>query len=125
LESKKLLKKVAAQVDSNLEIAGIMDRLVKKGGPAVIFANVKNYGIPVVANLFGTQERVALGLGITEDGFIEIGKFLAYLQRPKPPEGLWEAIKSIPTFGKMLNLGLKTVRSGPCQEVVFQGDEFL
>src|SRR3989304_10608440 len=123
LESKNLLKRVKVQIDGNLEIAGIMDRLVKKGGPAVIFENVKNYGIPVVANLFGTQERVAIGLGITEDEFIEIGKWLAYLQRPKPPEGLWEAIKSIPTFGKMLNLGPKTVRSGPCHDVVLQGGD--
>jgi len=123
LEAKNLLKRVKVQVDANLEIAGIMDRLVKKGGPAVIFENVKGYNIPVVANLFGTQERVAIGLGITEDEFIEIGKWLAYLQRPKPPEGLWEAIKSIPTFGKMLNLGPKTVRSGPCHDVVLQGGD--
>src|SRR3990167_11453865 len=95
LESKNLLKRVNAQVDANLEIAGIMDRLVKKGGPAVIFENVKNYGSPVVANLFGTQERVALGLGITEDEFIEIGKWLAHLQRPKPPARVGGAVKSI------------------------------
>ena len=123
LESKKLLKKVAAQVDTNLEIAAIMNRLVKKGGPAVIFENVKGYTIPVVANLFGTQERVALGLGITENEFAEIGKFLAFLQRPKPPEGLWEAIKSLPFFGKMLTLNPKTARSGPCQEVILEGDD--
>ena len=123
LESKNLLKRVKAQVDANLEIAAIMDRLVKKGGPAVIFENVEGYNIPVVANLFGTEERVAIGLGITEDEFIEIGKWLAYLQRPKPPEGIWEAIKSIPFFGRMLTLGPKTVRSGACQEVVLQGDD--
>ncbi|MDP2683349.1 MAG: menaquinone biosynthesis decarboxylase [Deltaproteobacteria bacterium] len=123
LESKNLLKRVRVPVDANLEIAGIMGRLVKKGGPAVIFENVKGYTMPVVANLFGTEERVAIGLDITEDEFIEIGKWIAYLQRPKPPEGLWETIKSIPSFGKMLMLNPKTVRSGPCQEVVLQGDD--
>src|SRR3990172_3031480 len=123
LESKNLLKRVRVPVDANFEIAGIMGRLVKKGGPAVIFENVKGYTMPVVANLFGTEERVAIGLDITEDEFIEIGKWIAYLQRPKPPEGLWEAIKSIPSFGKMLNLGPKTVRSGPCQDVVLQGND--
>ncbi len=123
LESKNLLKRVKAQVDANLEIAAIMDRLVKKGGPAVIFENVKGYDIPVVANLFGTEERVAVGLGIDEHEFVEIGKWLAYLQRPKPPEGIWEAIKSIPTFGKMLTLGPKTVKGAPCQDVVLQGDD--
>lgn len=123
LESKNLLKRVKAQVDANLEIAGIMDRLVKKSGPAVLFENVKGYNMPVVANLFGTQERVALGLGVAEDEFLEIGKFLAYLQRPKPPEGLWEAIKSIPSFGKILMLGPKTVKNALCQEVVLQGND--
>jgi len=123
LESKNLLKRVKAQVDTNLEIAGIMDRLVKNVGPAVIFENVKGYNVPVVANLFGTQERVALGLGITENEFAEIGKFLAFLQRPKPPEGIWKAIKSLPFFGKMLTLNPKTARSGPCQEVILEGDD--
>jgi len=123
LESKNLLKRVRVQVDANLEIAGIMDRLVKKGGPAVLFENVKGYAMPVVANLFGTQERVALGLGIDENEFIEIGKWLAYLQRPKPPEGLWEAIKSIPSFGKILTLGPKTIKNAPCQDVILQGDD--
>jgi len=123
LEAKNLLKRVKVQVDANLEIAGVMDRLVKKGGPAVLFENVQGYNMPVVANLFGTQERIAMGLGVAEDELVEIGKWLAYLQRPKPPEGLWEAIKSIPTFGKMLNLGPKTVRSGPCHDVVLQGGD--
>ncbi|MBI5327291.1 MAG: menaquinone biosynthesis decarboxylase [Deltaproteobacteria bacterium] len=123
LESKNLLKRVKAEVSANLEIAAIMDRLVKNAGHAVIFENIKGYNAPVIANLFGTQERVALGLGVTEDELLEIGKWIAYLQRPKPPEGLWDAIKSIPSFGKMLMLGPKTVKSGPCQEVILQGDD--
>ncbi|TAN60941.1 menaquinone biosynthesis decarboxylase [bacterium] len=121
LEKKGLLKRVTAEVDANLEISEILDRLVKKGGPAVVFENVKGGKMPVVANLFGTRERVALGLGVQEDELQQIGEFIALLQRPQPPEGLWDAVKKIPFFGKILTLGPKTVRSGECQEVVLTG----
>jgi 4-hydroxy-3-polyprenylbenzoate decarboxylase len=123
LEKKGLLKRVSTEVDPNLEIAEVMDRLVRLGGPAVIFENVKGSKMPVVANLFGTRERCALALGVEEEEFTKIGELIAMLQRPKPPEGKWEAIKSIPFFGKMLTLGPKTVKSAPCQEVVMKGDD--
>lgn len=123
LEKKGLLKRVKTEVDPNLEISEIIDRLVKKGGPAVLFEKVKGSNMPVAANLFGTRERVALGLGVEEDELKQIGEFIALLQRPQPPDGLWDAVKKIPFFGKVLTLGPKTVRSGECQEVVLTGDE--
>ncbi len=118
LEKKGLLKRVTTEVDANLEVAEIMDRLVKKGGPAALFENVTGYRMPIVANLFGTGERVAMGLGIEESELNALGEFIALLQRPQPPEGVWDAVKKIPFFGKVLTLGPKTVRSGPCQDVV-------
>ena len=123
LETRGLLKRVSVEVDPELEIAEIMDRLVRCGGPAVIFEKVKGSGMPVVANLFGTRERCALALGVEDGDFKDIGELIAFLQRPKPPEGKWEAIKSIPFFGKMLTLGPKTVKNAPCQEVVLKGDD--
>ncbi|MFQ5442393.1 MAG: UbiD family decarboxylase [Thermodesulfobacteriota bacterium] len=123
LEEKGILKRVSASVDPALEISGIMDRLVKEGGPAVVFEKVKGFDPPVVGNLFGTRERVALGLGVGEEELLEIGKFIALLQRPEPPEGLWDAVKKIPFFGKALTLGPKTVKNGACQEVVRSGPE--
>lgn len=125
LEKKGLLKRVSAEVDPCLEVAEIMDRLVKKGGPAVLFENVRGSSVPIVANLFGTAERVAMGLGIEESGFRTLGEFIAMLQRPQPPEGVWDAVKKIPFFGKMLTLGPRTVRTGPCQDVVLTGDADL
>lgn len=121
LGAKGLLKRVSAEVDTHLEIAQIQDRLVKNGGPAVLFEKVRGHSIPVLANLFGTRERVALGLGVSEDELAEIGKFIAVLQRPEPPDGLWDAVKKIPFFASAMNLGPKTARSGPCQEVVHTG----
>ncbi len=123
LESRNLLKRIKVEVDPHLEIAEIIDRLVRTGGPAVLFEKVKGHDIPVVANLYGTRERVAAGLGIGEEDFKALGEFIALLQRPKPPEGLWDAVKKIPFFGKMLTLGPKTVRDGSCQEVVLTGDD--
>ncbi len=123
LEKKGLLKRVGLEVDPELEVAEIMERLVQKGGPAVIFEKVKGSEMPIVANLYGTRERVALGLGVGEDEFIKIGEFIALLQKPTPPDGLWDAVKKIPFFGKALTLGPKTVSKAPCQEVVLKGAE--
>ena len=122
IESKGLLKRISTEVSTELEIAEIIDRLVKTGGPAVLFENVKGSKVPVLANLFGTRERCALGLGVAEDDFIKIGELIAFLQRPKPPEGIWNAVKQVPFFGKMMMLGPKTKGSGPCQEVVLEGE---
>lgn len=123
LKKKGLLHSVQAKVSTELEIAEIIDRLVKVGGPAVVFENVEGHSIPVVGNLFGTRERVALGLGVTEEELAQVGEFIALLQRPEPPEGLWDAVKKIPFFGKVLTLGPKTVKSAPCQEVVKTGPD--
>ncbi len=123
LETKGLLKRVTAEVSTDLEIAEIMERLIHSGGPAVLFENVKGSSMPVLANLFGTRERCALGLGVAEEEFIKIGELIAFLQRPKPPEGIWNAVKQVPFFGKMLTLGPKTKGSGACQEVVKIGDD--
>ena len=67
LEKKGLLKRIRTEVDPNLEVAEIQDRLVRTGGPAVIFEKVKGHSMPIVGNLFGTRERVAIGLRVTEE----------------------------------------------------------
>ncbi|MEK6532042.1 MAG: UbiD family decarboxylase [Deltaproteobacteria bacterium] len=122
LEKKALLKRVTVEVDAALEVSAILDRLVKNAGPAVLFENVKGYeGFPLCGNLFGTRQRVAMGLGVEEEELKKIGEFIAMLQRPEPPQGLWDAVKKIPFFGKILTLGPKTVKTGPCQEVVLKG----
>jgi 4-hydroxy-3-polyprenylbenzoate decarboxylase len=66
LENRKLLKKITVEVDAELEITEISDRVVKAGGPALYFANVKGYKMPVVTNLFGTMERMKLALGVED-----------------------------------------------------------
>lgn len=123
LEKKGLLKRVKAGVDPSLEASEIMDRTIRKGGPALLFENVRGSRVPILGNLFGTRERVALGLGVKEDELQRLGEYIAELQRPEPPEGLWDAVKKLPFYGRALTLGPKTVRGGPCQEVVKTGPQ--
>ncbi|MCK4739559.1 MAG: UbiD family decarboxylase [Deltaproteobacteria bacterium] len=123
LESKGLLKRTKLEVSTNLEVAEVMDRLVQNKGPAILFENVADSAVPILGNLYGTRERVILGLGVSEEELKKIGEFIAFLQRPRPPEGLWDAVKKAPEMARMLTLGPKTVRSAPCQEVVLTGSE--
>ena len=123
LEKKGELVRIKTEVSPYLEITEILERLLLMKGPAVLFENVKGFSVPVVANLYGTIERVALGLESDEEGLEETGTFLAYLQHPEPPKGLIEAIKKLPFFAKIMSLTPKTVNRAPCQEVIIQGDD--
>lgn len=120
LEEKGELVRVKSEVDSDLEITEILNRLIVRDGPAVIFENVKGHDIPVVSNIFNTVKRVAFGLGTDEKGLRQIGEFLASLQNPAPPKGLFEAVKKIPFYKNLMELSPKTVKNAPCQEVVLK-----
>ena len=123
LEQRGLLKRVAHPVDSRLEITEICDRTLRAGGPALLFENVKGSTVPVLANLFGTEERVALGMGeASTDALREIGQLLAFLKEPDPPKGLKDAWQKLPIFKQVLNMAPKVVRKAPCQQVVIEKD---
>lgn len=123
LEQKNLLRRVSAEVDANLEMTEISDRVLRAGGPALLFENVKGHSMPVLTNLFGTTERVALGMGQESVAHLrEVGETLAFLRQPEPPKGLREAWDQLPVWKQVLNLSPKEVRSAPCQEIVWEGD---
>jgi len=89
LESKGDLKRVAAEVSPRLEMTEISDRVLRAGGPALLFERPTGHRIPVLANLFGTVERVAAAMGVADAAALrEMGKLLAYLKEPDPPKGL-------------------------------------
>jgi 4-hydroxy-3-polyprenylbenzoate decarboxylase len=124
LEQQGELKRITVEVDPNLEMTEICDRVLKQGGPALLFENPKNHKIPVLCNLFGTPKRVAMGMGANEVSELrEIGKLLAYLKEPEPPKGMRDAFEKIPVFKQVLNMAPKLVSSPVCQEVVLEGDE--
>jgi len=86
LEEKGLLKRISQEIDPNLEMTEISDRTLRAGGPALLFENPKGYDTPVLTNLFGTPERVALAMGKEKVSELrEVGEWLAYLKEPEPP----------------------------------------
>ncbi|MDD1619633.1 MAG: 4-hydroxy-3-polyprenylbenzoate decarboxylase [Methylococcaceae bacterium] len=121
LEKQGELKRVTITVDPYLEMTEICDRTLKQGGPALLFENPTGYNIPVLANLFGTPRRVAMGMGVTE--LRGIGELLATLKEPEPPKGMKDAWEKFPVFKQVLNMAPKLVSSPPCQELVREGDE--
>jgi len=124
LEAQGELKRVKAPVSPKLEMTEICDRVLKSGGPALLFENIPGYDMPVLGNLFGTPRRVALGMGQENVSALrDVGKLLAFLKEPEPPKGLRDAWDKWPKFKKILDMAPKTVSRAPCQEVVLEGDE--
>ena len=124
LEARGELKRVTAPVDPHLEMTEICDRTLRRGGPALLFENPTGHTVPVLANLFGTPLRVALGMGEESvTALREVGRLLAYLKEPDPPRGMKDAWRALPVFKKVLDMAPKTVRNAPCQEVVIEADD--
>jgi len=121
LERMGELKRIAAEVDPKLEMTEIADRVLRAGGPALLFENPKGHSVPVLANLFGTVKRVALGMGEDDPARLrEVGKLLAYLKEPEPPKGLRDAWEKWPVLKQVLNMAPKEVKNAPCQEIVWE-----
>ena len=124
LEGMGELKRVSLEVDPRLEMTEFCDRVLRREGPAILFENPKGHSIPVLANLFGTVKRVALGMGEEDPARLrEIGKLLAYLKEPEPPKGLKDAWEKWPVLKQVLNMSPKELNSAPCQEVVWEGKD--
>jgi 4-hydroxy-3-polyprenylbenzoate decarboxylase len=121
LEALGELKRVTAEVDPCLEITEICDRVLKAEGPALLFERPKGYSIPVLANLFGTPRRVALGMGRDSvQALRELGQLLAHLKAPEPPKGLRDAWEKLPLLKQVLSMEPRSVRSAPCQEIAVE-----
>ncbi|KAF4516543.1 hypothetical protein B566_EDAN003290 [Ephemera danica] len=122
LEKAGELKRVGVEVDTHLEMTEICDRVLRAAGPAILFEKPKGHSIPVLANLFGTPRRVALGMGEESvQALREVGKLLAYLKEPEPPKGLKDAWDKLPILKQVMNMAPKIVTSAPCQEIVWEG----
>ncbi len=129
LESNGGLVRVREPVSTVLEMTEIQTRLLSEGGPAVLFENpIRSDGtrsdMPVLANLFGTVERVARGMDREPSGLRELGETLAFLRQPEPPSGIRDALDMAPLVKTAMAMRPKTVRgNAPCQQIVLQGDE--
>ncbi|EOX4391197.1 4-hydroxy-3-polyprenylbenzoate decarboxylase [Vibrio cholerae] len=124
LEQRGELKRITNPIDPHYEMTEISDRTLRAKGPALLFENPLGYDFPVLTNLFGTPERVAMGMGRQQvQELRDVGQWLAYLKEPEPPRGLKELIEKLPVFKQVLNMPVKRLRRAPCQEIVWQGDE--
>ncbi len=128
LEKEGKLVRVSEPVSTDLEMTEIQTRLLAEGGPAVLFENpVTENGMPakmpVLVNLFGTVDRVAMGMNRKPEELREVGETLAFLRQPEPPEGIKEAMGMLPVLKTVMSMRPKSVRSGPCQDVVLTGDD--
>jgi 4-hydroxy-3-polyprenylbenzoate decarboxylase len=128
LEGQGRLVRVKTPVSTALEMTEIQTRVLAERGPAILFEHpVRPDGsrspIPVLVNLFGSVERVALGMDRTPDRLREVGETLAVLRQPEPPGGWREALEMLPLLKTVMAMKPKTVSSAPCQEVVLTGPD--
>ncbi|AJE99082.1 UbiD family decarboxylase [Pandoraea apista] len=128
LERSGQLRRVDVPVSPVLEMTALADRVLKAAGPALWFERPTGYDMPVLANLFGTPERVALGMGI--DGgenalgsLRDIGRLLSTLKEPEPPRGLKDAGKLLGMAKAVWDMAPKEVGSPVCQEIVWEGND--
>ncbi len=122
LERRGDLKRIVHPVSPVLEMTEIADRVLRAGGPALLFERPTGHSVPVLANLFGTPQRVALGMGEESvQALREVGRLLAFLRAPEPPRGLKELWEKWPAFRQILHMPPKELSRAPCQELVFEG----
>jgi 4-hydroxy-3-polyprenylbenzoate decarboxylase len=122
LEAVGELRRVAEPVSARLEMTALADRVLRAGGPAMLVEHPVGYKIPALINLFGTPNRVALGMGAEGlDGLRDIGRVLASLKEPEPPRGLKDAGRLLQMVKALWDMKPTKVRQAPCQEVMLDG----
>ncbi len=134
LEAEGELVRVSEPVSTHLEMTEIQTRLLRDGGPAVLFERpVKPDGsvspIPCVVNLFGTVKRVAMGVTLenrtrtTAAELREVGELLAFLKNPTPPRGLADAVQMLPLAQTVMAMRPRVVKRAPVHDVVLTGGD--
>ena len=122
LESVGELRRVTEAVSPHLEMTAVCDRVLRQMGPALLFENPTNHTMPVLGNLFGTQQRVARAMGVQDVRELrQVGVVLADLKEPQAPHSLREAFGMGSLLKQLFNMAPKSVSSPPCQEQVWEG----
>ncbi len=124
LEKLGELKRVAVPVSPHLEMTALCDRALRAQGPALLFETPTGHTVPVLGNLFGSTRRIALGMGVADVGELrQLGQVLASLKEPEAPKGLKDLVALRSMAKTLWSMAPKELRSGPCQEVVWEGSE--
>jgi 4-hydroxy-3-polyprenylbenzoate decarboxylase len=121
LEREGELRRISAEVDPDLEITEITDRVVKSGGPALLFENPKGSTHPLLINQFGTERRMCLAFGVEK--LDDVAARLEDVLEMQPPQGLVEKVKGFRKLKSIADSVPKSVSKGPCQEVVLERDQ--
>lgn len=122
LNQRGLLKTIEQTIDPKLEMTAISDKVLRNGGPALLFKQAKGSDVPVLTNLFGTAERVALAMGEESVSALrDIGKLLAALKEPEPPKGFKDAFGKLPLLKHALTMSPKIVTKALCQRQGMEG----
>ena len=121
LESKGVLRRITTTVSTDLEITEITDRMVKSGGPALLFENVEGHSMPLLINAFGTIQRSAWALGVEnlDELTSRVRELLGMVKEPH--QGLMAKFKALGQLAHIASFQPKTVKNAPCQEVVITG----
>ncbi len=124
LKRHKTLLQVEQAVDPRLEVTELCHRSLINQGPALLFSKPTSGTLSIVGNLFGTQERVALGMGLSDLSELRhLGEKLAFLRAPKLPDSVGDAMQMLPRFGKLAHVNPRTVPHAPWQDIVYSGDQ--
>lgn len=121
LEGAGELVRVADPISSELEISEMADRMVKLGGPALLFENVTGKDFPVVIGLYGSRRRMAWALGVED--LDELPQRLRGLLDVRLGGGIAGLAANLPKLRDLKSLSPRRVRRAPAQQVVWRGDE--
>lgn len=123
LEERALLKRIDYPISPYLEMSTVSDRVLQEQGPALLFTH-PNLGMPVLTNLFGTVERVALGMGVEQISALrEIGELLAFLKEPEPPKSFKDALEKFPLIKRAYHMAPKVVSKAACHDVILEHEQ--
>jgi len=124
LEQSGELRRISQPVSPVLEMTALCDRVLRASGPALLFEHPTGHDMPVLANLFGTPERVARAMGVQTTADLRVfGHVLAALKEPEAPNGLKDVLGMGSLLKTLWHMAPKEVRSAPCQEVVWEGTD--
>lgn len=124
LEHLGELKRVVSPISPHLEMTALCDRTLRAAGPALLFEKPTGHNMPVLGNLFGTERRVAMGMGVANIGELrQFGQLLGALKEPEPPKGFRELLGMGSLVKSLWDMAPSEVRSPPCQDIVWEGDD--
>ncbi|KRC04537.1 3-octaprenyl-4-hydroxybenzoate carboxy-lyase [Hydrogenophaga sp. Root209] len=124
LEAAGELRRVSEPVSPHLEMTALCDRVLRAGGPALLFERPTGHHMPVLGNLFGTTDRVARAMGVNGLGELrQFGEVLAAIKEPQAPGGLKDVVGLSGLIKTLWHMSPKERRSAPCQELVWEGND--